>query len=1309
MARCLSCGRRVPGIHQPCGIAPPVPAVPAGPLPTVPGHLARRVLGHGGFGVVLEAERESDGVRLAVKVARAGVAGAREQLEREEAALRAVGPPAVPRALGSGVLPDGSPWLAMELVDAPSLASRIEGAGGPLPPAELAPTALALLDALAVLHAAGHAHGDLKPENVLLEGSPPRARLLDLGLARRLDEPVPDSRATLAGTAEYMAPEQCEGRAPDASSDVYAAGVLLFEMATGRTPFFGPAGEVRHAHLGVRPPRPGSLAPVPPALEELVLRCLAKAPADRFPAVADLRAALVEALHAREPVAARRAAPLPASRAARRRVGVAFLESAADALAVQAAAAGLGGVVAHAEGGRYALVFDPASDDNPVRQALRAARHALARGLCGRVRVDLVAATAQARPGGAERYLSATFSQRDAWPRAADPPGVVATARAADVLPGEPLAPLAGRDGLFLCEPTDRTNEETATVVGHGAAPLLGRDEVVAELLGQARAAAQGREPTIASVVAEAGMGKTHLAAVLSERLRAQQPGGTLIEVRARPASEAGEGGVLRALVRSALRLPPGPLVPPEDGGRALLELALPTGSAEELWAGAALALGWIDPAHPALRARAAAPGALAFLAVRAAGALLRRAAEARPLGVVLDDAHLAEASALDALEQAALAEARAPIFACLLGRPALTEGRPGLGERAARSHLLRLGPLEPKQAGILCRRLLLPAEAVPARAVEQLVERSQGVPLLLVELVRGLKRDGLVRAAQGGGHYLATDQLDRVPDMPVVEWLADRELRALPGGLAAHAQLAALLGDELERGEVAGVLAELERAGQGAHFPLDAGAATERLRALGLLVGHRGGRAGFRLPLVRDALARSVPDGLRRAIHDAAFRHYGGAADVPEPVRLRRLARHAAASGHAAEAAAVELRLAGELAARHVYIESEAHYSRALEQLPADSEQRLPALRGRALMRLRTSRYEDALADLEAARAAARAGGDRAAEMDCLLDAATALDWVNDFARSARLVEEAAALSEGRSSLLQARLDLGRGRALFRTARWAEAGSALRRAAERAAQEGDAGYETLIAALLLLGTSAPALGRAAEGEEALARAESIASGRGDLLHLPAVYINRRNLLVTRGDAARALEDQRAAARIAREHGMLGNEYMGEYNAAEICYQIADLAGAMPHLRRAQEIEQRHPEVQPLPLAMLLEARLRLFAGEGAEARSRYQEWVARLLRSGAMPGPAEEVLADMVDLASRDASAEEWDALVARSSRHSVEQEPVEVLEMRGLTALRAGRRDEAREALRGALALADRIPNLLAPRLRRALEAAG
>jgi len=1316
MARCPTCGRRGCLVHAPRVEPSPEPAGGAPlSLPGLPGYRVARLLGRGGFGTVIEAVREATGTRAAVKVARADVAEARAQLDREAAALRAIGPPAVPALLEVGSLPDGTPFIALELVEGPSLADRLAAAAGPLPAGELAATARALLDALVAVHAAGYAHGDLKPENVLLEGAPPRARLLDFGLSERLGEAMGARADTLAGTAEYMAPEQCLGLSPDARSDVYAAGALLFELATGRPPFFGPPSEVRHAHGNLRPPRPSSLAALPPAVEAVLLRCLAKVPADRFATASELRAALAAAFSALPEAPSGSAPQRPPPGAAsggKRKVAVLYLQSALDPVAVQAVASSLGGVVAHAAAGHVALVFDPAAGEHPVRLALRAAHGAVARRLAARALVDLATVTVLARPGGAPRYLSAAFARPASYPIESDPPGVLATAQAVDVLPGVPCSAVPGREGIALCH-AEPAGAEPPTLVGWGEVPLVGRDGVLAELEELARGALRGGAPTVAALLGEPGLGKSRLAAALASRLRALVPSPDVLDLRAREAEAGAEGGALGALFRRALDLPAG-AARPADGGRAALLLALPAETAEEHWPVVALALGWLAPDAPELQARAAAPGALVALTVRALGTLLRRRAALRPLCVLVDDAHLAGGAALDALEFAALAEAGAPLFACALARPDFAGSRPAWGERAARSRTLRLDPLGPAEAAELCRRLLVPAESVPARAVDLLVERTQGVPLVLVELVRSLKRDGLVRTrAQGGSHYLATDELERIPDMPVVEWLADRQLRSLPAELMPHAQLAALLGDAVAPAETAGVLEELEAAGLGPTFPLDGVAATHRLLALGLLAGHRGGRTSFKLPVVREAVARSTPDPLRQAVHEAACRHHEVPRPGPDDERLARLLRHAEALGRREQAAALGLRLAEEARARHAYLAAESLYTRTVAHLPETaSRERLAALRGRGVMRYRLDRHEDSVADLAAARAVARSLGDRSAEVECLLDEATALDWTNDHERSRARFLEAAALARLPPPAQEARLQLARGRSFFRAGQWVDAAAALTSARALAERVGDEAYETLAAALLLLGHLLPHLGKVAEAEAALGQARELARARGDDHHLAVVHMNERNLLVARGDLAAALRSQEETVRLGRELGVALNEFYGEYNMAELLYQAGDLPGADVHLERALGIEARHPGVAPIRgLALLLGARRLLLAGDLAGARRRLGEFRDGLSRAraegwqGAEAGPGEEVLADMVELATRDADDGEWERLLGRSAIHSVEQEPIEVMEVRGLAALRTGRPEAARRALEEALRLAERIPNLLAPRIRRAL----
>jgi len=321
MTRCLDCGQRTADGRHSC----PAPA----PLPEVPGYRVERLLGRGGFATVVAA-LGPDGSRVALKIASAGDAIAAEQLANEEAALREVGPPVVPAVLGAGRAGE-SPWLALELLELPTLGDRLDEGGGALSRGEFASRAAALIDAAAAVHAKGYAHLDLKPENVFL--APSIARLIDFGLARRLSE----TRAPrgFAGTAEYASPEQCEERSElDERADLYAIGVMLYEMLAGRPPFTGAPNDVRQAHAGLRPPRPSAFAPVTPAIEQVVLRCLAKDRARRYQTARELRVALDQALAASDP--GRTPAPVDPAAAARpklerRQAGLLFFASGADA------------------------------------------------------------------------------------------------------------------------------------------------------------------------------------------------------------------------------------------------------------------------------------------------------------------------------------------------------------------------------------------------------------------------------------------------------------------------------------------------------------------------------------------------------------------------------------------------------------------------------------------------------------------------------------------------------------------------------------------------------------------------------------------------------------------------------------------------------------------------------------------------------------------------------------------------------------------------------------------------------------------
>ena len=1333
--RCPVCGRRAPAAGCPEHGALDSGSAAAGldeterateaEIPVFPGYQVFGLLGRGGFGTVFEAARKGESSRVAIKLARADRPDAAARLERERVALLEVGPPHVPAVRAAGELRPGSPYIVMDRVSAEPLSARlIEARSMPLP--EVAAAATAILRALEAIHARGYVHRDLKPENIFIDPTP-QATIIDFGLAapfgERARSVVETLDGVLLGTAEYMSPEQCDERADiDARSDIYAAGVVIYEMIIGRPPFWGPPALVRQSHRTRRPQRPSALAYVPSALDDVLLRCLAKEPSDRFASAAELREAVERAFgdplsplvfdqtsappSAPLSVSMESAPPSSASMRERRHVSLVAFESDEEVMNIERRLLLLGGQLAHVARGRYVAVFGQELGDSPARLALRAALELVKLKVCERALVDRAPVSIRTRVNGSRVFLSPLFGRAEGFPTAADPTGVLLSPAAARAL-GDVEGTIVPRTG-WIRVGRSRNESDIETAVGSAlAAQMFGREDVLKELLGSAEQAARTQTPTLIAVLGEGGSGKSLLGAALAKKLRSGSARADVVELRARGVSEGGSGQLIRALLRAALDMLDEPDAPPADGGRALLIDAIGAARGEELWPAASLGLGWMRPASPALRPLETAPGALNAALIAATGEALRTRALRAPLFVILDDAHLADAEALLALEHAALGEISAAFWVCALGRPAFKQARASWGERAGARAQLRLPPLDRASLVALCRHLLRPAESIPDRAVDLLIDRAGGSPLLLVELIRGLKRAGMVRRPPGGGaFYLAADELDALPDIPLIEWVAERELDALSPAQKAHARLLSLLGSEVLLADVEGVLRRLDAQRAGDDFPLDAGVAAKQLVAAGLVIELERGRLRFRHALIAEALARSVPETSKRRIHLAALEHYRAEVADQSDHRLGGIARHAAAAGLSAMAEGAYLALADRARARQIYVDAEQLYSRAIEVSAAPSA---AAYRARGLMRYRLARYHDALADFSSARSLLSVDGDTAARIELLLDEATALDWMDDYSASAERVRQAGELAGGViiSRALEARLLLGLGRSLQRESRVEDASWLLEEAAQIASEVGDEGYETVVVALLLLGFTLQGLGRVADAARALDRSIALCATHRDRLHLGPAMNSRALLRACLGDKAGAVADLERVRSIGRELGQGMLEIVAHYNLAETLYLMNDLDAAEPHVRAAIEIDRRSG--RPVrPVLALLEARLRLYRGENDAARElvlRIREREAEAVASGAAAqlAPSEDVLCAMVELVTQGASDAEWEALFDRSALSSVGQEKIEVLEMGALAALRLGRTEAAGARIERALAAAAHIPNAMGERLRR------
>jgi tetratricopeptide (TPR) repeat protein len=1196
------------------------------------------LLGRGGFSRVYSAHREEDGREVALKVALGPHTG---RFAREAACLRHVGPPTVPQLLQEGCA-GGRPYLVLEHLRGQTLASwmaSLPGSGAASLP-HVSELLRALCAALEDVHQRGVVHRDLKPENLFLREGGALA-LLDFGLARFLDSPGEEGptpehvtrTGQRLGTPLYMAPEQClEAREAGTGADLYALGVLLFELLTGSPPFTGGADAVRHGHVSLRPPRASERGPVPPAFDEVLARCLAKNPAERFASPAELLAAFDAACHAVSPAPAPPApalTPVP-SLGGLRPVALLGVRSRAPLDSLLAAISPQGGALARVHAATYLFTFPEHLSLGPgLRVAATAARR------LPEASAVLHAAALLVHPGAVRTRVAgaALESPESWWPARLPDAGIhVTPGAAAHLEPG--LTRPGPEGGLVLAG-------DALSVTAESAAPLLGRDTLLEALGTEAASCLEGGTPGLCVLTGEVGHGKSRVLDGLASRLEA-----------------AGRVRVLR------LRAPHPDVAAPE----ALLLALAECGDREET----------DTPSGPL------APGALRHARARAVAEALRRRARREPLALLLDDAHLADVTSLDALELATLAGTRAPLWVCVAGGPELTGLRPHLGERAGRASRQTVGPLDAGASRALLLHLLRPAELVPGPVLARLEQLAQGIALSLVELIGALRAVGALRVSQGGAWYVAPDALLDVSVTPLFERLAVRVLSELPAAHRGLAQLCAVLGSELTVARVDAAQRHLEaREDVAGVASLDAGAGLERLGRAGLLRSPAPGHFHFPHPLLREAIEGALPAAWKRALHAAALRSLEGSG-APE---LRRRARHAAACGVSEEAFQAYFTLAEQARRAHRSVEAEQHYTRALALLPeGDGPRRAQVLAGRGRSRHRIQRFREALADLGAARALAEALGDAALEVELLLEEATVRDWLEDLEGSAAstraAMERQDALDDPRLSL---RCLLARGRLHVRLAEWEPAVRVLSLTVEGAERARDA--ETLVVALVLLGSALIFLDRADEAAARFDEAISRCEASGDTLHLAAACSNRLLLWLKRGEVELAMGDLRRAIALSRELGHAQMERLSTFNLAELLHVSGRPGEALPLALRAHELGVRFVGEHPVATDALLVARIRADVGD-VEGAERQLEWVATHCPAEGLP-PATAVMRRLVELQVRRAREgahsghEDWEALVAEAAPCASDDERVEILVQAAQAALRAGHEDEARDWL--------------------------
>lgn len=267
-----------------------------------------RKIAAGGMGSVLAAIDRRSGREVALKLMHRSLRGddtMAERFRREASVLQAIDHPTIVAIEDAGALPDGTLFLALELLKGETLADRL-GRLGPMRAEELLPVVRGLCGGLAAAHDAGVIHRDVKPANIFLptrdairratlSGETPVVKLVDFGIAKVFREERLTQTGLALGTLRYMAPEQLAGETPDARCDVYSLGVVLYEALAGESPFAG-SGELVDAILHGAANRLGDVYDCGVAIEAVVMRAMARDASRRYATARELSDAYRDAV-----------------------------------------------------------------------------------------------------------------------------------------------------------------------------------------------------------------------------------------------------------------------------------------------------------------------------------------------------------------------------------------------------------------------------------------------------------------------------------------------------------------------------------------------------------------------------------------------------------------------------------------------------------------------------------------------------------------------------------------------------------------------------------------------------------------------------------------------------------------------------------------------------------------------------------------------------------------------------------------------------------------------------------------------------
>ncbi len=806
----------------------------------------QRRVASGGMGHIYRAYDRQTGGSVALKLLHGRASERPVRFQREIDVLLSLEHPSIVRYVANGNTARGVPYLVMEWLEGVTLGERLaRGAVGIEDSIEIA---AGIADALAVVHAAGFIHRDLKPSNIfLVGGSVTQVKLIDFGLARAGSSSSELTTPGLVlGTIGYLAPEQARGETTvDARADVFALGCVIYRCVTGKRPFVGEDDlSVLLKIIVEEPPRLREVrADVPRALDELVAKMLAKAPARR-PADGAAVAEAIDELGAAAPSTRRTRHPkLTASE--RRVMGLVLTRDPIGATALPPGADGNRGAIEIAgmlhgtverHRGQLELLADGSalavftSDGEATDLAVRAARCALS------IRALFPTAPVVVVSGRTDLEGQHLVGQLIDWAVGLLPPASHAAAPAIrlDDVTAALLGPGFVVGGGWLSGERESL-EAPRTLLGKPTT-FVGRDRELRLLEVAYDRCIEERLATVVLVTGSAGMGKSRLAIELLRRLRQRDDAPSIWIGRGDPMSAGSPFGLLGEALRRALELDPGDSL---EVRRDKIRERVARGDALPAEAARVAAflgelLGTPFPDDVQLRAARRDPLLLGDQMRRACEDFLLAESTRRPVVLVLEDLHWGDLPTVKLVDAALRRLEAQPILVLAMGRPEVHRLFPDLwaGRGVEEVHLARL----PRSSGERLVRSVL-GSAASVEMVGGILERADGNAFYLEELIRAV--------AEGKGAELPETVLAMVQAR--LEALHAEERRVL--------RAASVFGQRFPEGGVVALLG-------GARVR----ACLQTLADQELIVADGGAAAGSSVYRFRHALVREAAYGMLTA-----------------------------------------------------------------------------------------------------------------------------------------------------------------------------------------------------------------------------------------------------------------------------------------------------------------------------------------------------------------------------------------------------------------------------------------------------------